>query len=826
MRPLRLDLAGFTVFRDETTVDFTDADFFALVGPTGSGKSTVLDAVCFALYGTVPRWGDRRAVGNALAPSATEARVRLCFESAGSRYVASRVVRRDGKGRVTTAHAGLELLPPGFDLRRLDEGLSPQDLGEVLAGTPGEMDAAVLAAVGLPYEQFTRCVVLPQGAFAEFLHARPAARQEMLVSLLGLEVYEQIRVQAAGRAAESEARLGAVDQVLAGTTAVDDATLAAAQGRVADTAALLATVDATLPRLAAAQRGVTDARAALAAVDREVALLAAVRAPADAVALTGALAAADAAAADADAAVAAAEADEEAARAALAAHGDEAALRRLLDTHAEEDAATHQRDATEVELAAAEAAQAAADRALAAARAAAAGAAAALEDAREGYQRAQSADRATALRRGLAAGDDCPVCAQPVAVVPDLPAGSAVAAAEAAGKRARTAADEADADAAAADRAARSAGERTARLRAARDQRREDLDRIAERLARSPGPAQLRAALERLAAGQRHLAEAGTRVRQARADLRRARAAADAAQGRVGGAWQAFDAARDAVAACGPPPADRGDLAAAWAGLAGWARAAGAAREADRPAAQAAVSAADDDARAVVDALAAAFVAAEVDLDDDPARAAAVAAERARAELDRLGATRAQTAALHAQRAAHADAAQVAKSLANHLRANNFERWLLAEALDVLVDGASAILRELTGGQYALAHDKGEFHVVDQYDAGLRRAVRTLSGGETFQASLALALALSAQLAGLSTTAASLESIILDEGFGTLDAATLDTVAATLEALAARGDRMVGVVTHVAGLAARVPVRFEVHKDARSARVTRTGLAG
>ena len=57
MRPMRLDMAGFTVFRDETTVDFTDADFFALVGPTGSGKSTVLDAICFALYGTVPRWG-------------------------------------------------------------------------------------------------------------------------------------------------------------------------------------------------------------------------------------------------------------------------------------------------------------------------------------------------------------------------------------------------------------------------------------------------------------------------------------------------------------------------------------------------------------------------------------------------------------------------------------------------------------------------------------------------------------------------------------------------------------------------------------------------
>src|SRR6476661_9563999 len=106
MRPLRLDLQGFTVFREPTTVDFTDTDFFALVGPTGSGKSTVLDAICFALYGTVPRWGDRRRIENALAPSATEARVRLVFASGGARFVASRVVRRDGKGRVSTSHAG------------------------------------------------------------------------------------------------------------------------------------------------------------------------------------------------------------------------------------------------------------------------------------------------------------------------------------------------------------------------------------------------------------------------------------------------------------------------------------------------------------------------------------------------------------------------------------------------------------------------------------------------------------------------------------------------------------------------------------------------
>ena len=196
MRPLRLDLAGFTVFREPTTIDFTDADFFALVGPTGSGKSTVLDAICFALYGTVPRWADKRAIANALAPSCVEARVRLVFESAGVRYALPRVVRRDGKGAVTTRGAAMEALPAGFDLGRLDAGLSTEDLGEVVAGTPSEVDDAVLDVVGLPYEQFTKCVVLPQGEFAAFLHAKPADRQRILVNLLGLDVYGRIRERA------------------------------------------------------------------------------------------------------------------------------------------------------------------------------------------------------------------------------------------------------------------------------------------------------------------------------------------------------------------------------------------------------------------------------------------------------------------------------------------------------------------------------------------------------------------------------------------------------------------------------------------------------
>jgi exonuclease SbcC len=140
----------------------------------------------------------------------------------------------------------------------------------------------------------------------------------------------------------------------------------------------------------------------------------------------------------------------------------------------------------------------------------------------------------------------------------------------------------------------------------------------------------------------------------------------------------------------------------------------------------------------------------------------------------------------------------------------------------VLVADAGRTLLELSAGQFELTHDGKDFAVVDHADADSLRPVRTLSGGETFQASLALALALSAQLAGLSAAgAARLDSIVLDEGFGSLDEATLDVVAGTLEGLTAGGDRMVGVVTHVTALAERVPVRFAVRRDQAGSTVTR-----
>jgi len=816
-------MQGFTVFRDETTVDFTDADFFALVGPTGAGKSTVLDAICFALYGAVPRWGGAKGLVNALAPSSTEARVRLVFESAGARYVATRVVRRDGKGAVKTSAAGLQLMPRDFDASRLDSGLDATDLGEVLAGTPTEMDQAVLETIGLPYDQFTSCVILPQGQFADFLHARPAQRQEILINLLGLHVYEDIQRRAAARAVAADARLAAVDQLLAGLDDASDEALALAADRVDAMATLAEEVAAAVPALQSAVDTAASASAGLAALDAEVAALTGVRTPDGVAALASAVADARAVSTEAAAALATAEEREEKVRGELAAAGDAAALTLLLRAHTDRAALTSDAAALLDGVAAAEKEHGAAASALEAARAAAARTALDLEAARAAYQEAQATDRAAALRVHLHAGAACPVCEQKVTTVPPLPAASAVATAEAAGKAARAADEAAARVVAEREKAARTLERTLDRARAQHEQLAGRLAALDEQLAGAPTPAAIRRELKALDTLQKALDTAAGTLRAARDDARRAETARAAAERRMQAAWHDFDAARDRVARFGPPPASRDDLAAAWSSLASWTSSEVDARRAARTSlATAAASAVEavEAARARIDGL---FAGAGLPVPADHVRAATVAVERATAAHDRIVERRAQAAGLREQRAGDERAGRVAKALAGHLRANNFERWLLEEALDLLVEGASRILRELSSGQYDLVHDKGEFFVVDHHDASLRRGVRTLSGGETFQASLALALALAEQLAGLSTGAASLESILLDEGFGTLDAATLDTVAATLEGLAARGDRMVGVVTHVQGLAERVPVRFEVSKDARTARVERVG---
>jgi len=268
------------------------------------------------------------------------------------------------------------------------------------------------------------------------------------------------------------------------------------------------------------------------------------------------------------------------------------------------------------------------------------------------------------------------------------------------------------------------------------------------------------------------------------------------------------------VVQLGAPVIEGAGLATAWDRLAGWAQAQHAERSQRQPALDGAAADLQEQAASQGQALLSLLAEHDVTGIADPAQAAvAVARQEARAanHWESVRKNRRKAAEFDGQIRAYREEQQVATMLGNLLKATSFERWLCGEALDSLMAEASETLMELSGGQYQLDRDsRNELIVIDYQDAGARRPVHTLSGGETFQASLALALALSRQVIGLSAGMRDLNSMFLDEGFGTLDEDTLETVATTLERLATDSDRMVGVITHVPALAERVPVRFVV----------------
>jgi exonuclease SbcC len=138
---------------------------------------------------------------------------------------------------------------------------------------------------------------------------------------------------------------------------------------------------------------------------------------------------------------------------------------------------------------------------------------------------------------------------------------------------------------------------------------------------------------------------------------------------------------------------------------------------------------------------------------------------------------------------------RVVDLLAGDLRSDKFQAYVLQEVFTELVQGASARLMLLTAERYSLRFDEDEIRVVDHDNADETRISDTLSGGETFLTSLALALELSDQVQR-AVGAVNLDSLFIDEGFGTLDPDTLALVAETLQGLGV-GGRMVGIITHI-----------------------------
>jgi exonuclease SbcC len=172
MRPLRLRAKGLRSYRAEFEIDFSDAGLFAIIGDTGAGKSSILEAMTYALY-SATTW-TQRDVGSLISDGANTMSVTLDFSVDGQVY---RVTRATSRGAYP---------PPVHKFECLSDPSLRRD-GE------SAVTAEIERLVGLRYKGFLSAVILPQGRFDTLLRATPADRTFILKSILRLDELEAVR---------------------------------------------------------------------------------------------------------------------------------------------------------------------------------------------------------------------------------------------------------------------------------------------------------------------------------------------------------------------------------------------------------------------------------------------------------------------------------------------------------------------------------------------------------------------------------------------------------------------------------------------------------
>src|SRR4051794_30887345 len=160
VRPLRLEVQGFTAFHTLQKVDFTKLDLFVITGPTGAGKTSLLDAMALALYGAVPRIGTQ-GLNELVSHGEAEARVLLEFGVGGDTYRVARRLPRKGSQSAK------------FERLVAERWVDVPEKSGVIA-----VNAAIRERIVLDFESFCKAVVLPQGEFARFLKGDPAERRK------------------------------------------------------------------------------------------------------------------------------------------------------------------------------------------------------------------------------------------------------------------------------------------------------------------------------------------------------------------------------------------------------------------------------------------------------------------------------------------------------------------------------------------------------------------------------------------------------------------------------------------------------------------------
>ena len=921
MRPLKLTLSAFGPYAAETVLDLAQlgrGGLYLVTGDTGAGKTTLFDAITYALYdhssGGVREGAMLRSK---YAEPGTPTFVELEFEVRGQRCT----VRRNPEYLRPKARG------EGFTTEKADACLTYAD-GRPPVTRAKDVTAAVVDIIGLDYNQFSQIAMIAQGQFTRLLNASTEERSKIFRKLFRTQPYQRLqeRLQAENAALtrqreEQSVRIG---QLLSGLSwaegdadeaVLDELAPLCEAGGQTSPETLLPLLDALLAgqeqALSAATAARTEAEAELdklqqtlgRAEQAEKLRLELTAAQARQDALRPVLDAAEAEAArhaGDPAALDALAGKLERAKADLAAFDGLDSLEKKLsaarDAAALENARAEKRRASlgqldgeltvlEQSLAALGGAEAenvsleARAEQLARRETALAQLAQSLA---EGQRRGQAArqaqerylladgakERAHALRdhleraflnaqagllaEGLTEGSPCPVCGSTHhprrAVLP------AEAPTQARVDAARQSADEADR---AAQEASAAAAKAVAADREAKATLRRDAEALLpERFTSPEGPVKLTVSLLKTALAEE--SEALHAAQEALDKAQKQNAAALAAKARQEDERQKKTAQRSALEAEARASAEEAarQSASAKALEAQCAEARAALPAADREEARRALAGLENERcalRAGMDAAASALARARQDYAAAEAAVTALTAQQTEAgEAADLPVLESQRDTLTARRTALAaqEKALTARLLPNRkhaaARAELERRWQWVNALastaggtlsskqkirleayiqmnylDAILVHANTRLMQMTAGQYELERVGAEnqrsqsgldLGVIDHYN-GTRRSVKTLSGGESFKASLALALGLSDEVQS-AAGGIRLDTLFLDEGFGSLDDESLEQAIRVLAGLT-EGDRLVGIISHVAALKERIDKQVVV-KKARS----------
>jgi exonuclease SbcC len=826
MRPLELTLRGFQSYAAEQRFDFRDRSLLGVVGPIGSGKSSLLDGIAFALYGKTPRAG--RGTRDLINQRGASAHVELFFEVEGETWRAVRALRRRGQ----SAH----------NLYRHSEADAESERLEEVTGERA-MTARVEQLLGLDFDAFNRSVFLAQNRFAEFLQATAGQRDAVLKGVFGFDRLDRMAEVAKGRRDGLRGELADLERLRA-EVETDRVALAEASPALEAAAARLVELDESQARVSALEAHRESARAAVERAASRLGELGDIAAQLPARDESNELLERASAGTDlveaAEQAVAAAGAELEIARRHVtdterATGGSEALAKAtaLVERLGESNRRISSLDqqvtdaATRLETAVAQ--HAGAEKRVAGLQAADQAAAAALAEATEAVEQAEAAlhqarhdSMAIALRQELAAGDTCPVCAQAVQMLPPTRKATELDRTEKQVRTAREARERAQRDhtegaaavaAAVAEveamqssvRNARelhgAAGEEAAGARRAQADLRSSLAELvdgedpaaeieARRSALVEAAALLEAAAGREAAARAALEEERARQRLVTTELVQLATTVATLAGQLGGDLR--------------PPAEAGELKESLARLRKlWEEASTRVTE-EQAAATTRMEASVSELGEVLTALglegAASLGEARQQAAADHGKLAERVATLTRRveKFDELEASSAEIVAR----------LKTYTTLADDLLPARFLKFILDEERRSLAALGSEHFERMTRGRYRFTED-GEFDVADLSAAEAERKAESLSGGETFLASLSLALALAEMV---TRAGGRLDAFFLDEGFGSLDPEHLDLAMEGIEALVG-GDRLVAVVSHVPQLRERVEDLIELDTD-------------